>query len=316
MAILTVTNLTSGSLFVPAPVSRTLAGYKSAQVQANLTALGDLSSLVKAGLLQVRVQEDASIPDALEPLETMLKAQGDVRVLSFTTLSDLPEHVYKVPIYLEPGQAALVEAQGVYSDGVDIMGAHKSRGFVFRSATDGSYYPGTADEYFSAGSGRVNVEAGGNEAQVVFEGLPFAVPPVPPSGSITFLGGAAISQGDTVVLSDGDSVVTFVFDHNGSVVETETTKPVSVPALSTDEDYAIAFAAAVNAAEGAGDIELTADRVGAEVALLGSPITGAVGNVPIVLSFTPTAVSGMSGGVDGVLGTAITWNAVVSVHKS
>lgn len=109
---------------------------------------------------------------------------------------------------------------------------------------------------------------------------------------------------ETVVIDDGpNAAVTFEFDDDDSVVETDTLRKVDISAAADDDDVRDALIAAVTAAP---VFNMIAVSGGAGLVSLTSTTRGTVGNVAITNTVVSGnfATTGMSGGANGSLPAA------------
>lgn len=107
-----------------------------------------------------------------------------------------------------------------------------------------------------------------------------------------------VLDGETVVLDDGTNpAVTFEFDTDTSVVETDTLRAVDVSAALSDDDVKSALISAIN---GAPTLDITASDGGAGIVSLVNDAIGAAGNVAIAETVVSAnfVVTGMTGGLD------------------
>jgi hypothetical protein len=104
------------------------------------------------------------------------------------------------------------------------------------------------------------------------------------------------ADGETFVLDDGiNAAVTFEFDTNSSVTQTDTLRQVDISAAADDDDVKTAIISAVT---GAPTLDITATSGGTGIVTLTNDTYGTVGNVTITETVTDAkfAVSGMSSG--------------------
>jgi len=109
---------------------------------------------------------------------------------------------------------------------------------------------------------------------------------------------------DTFVLDDGvNPPVTFVFDDDGSVVETTTLRAINHTGV---ENASVIKTLVIDAITSAPTLDITATSGGENVVSLVNGALGTAGNVAIVSTVADVdfVVSGMSGGVDNDIGTA------------
>ena len=119
------------------------------------------------------------------------------------------------------------------------------------------------------------------------------------TGSLTALAGAAVVDGNTFTISDGvNPVVTFEFDSNASVVETNTLRQVVFNAGDTSSQVRDSIAVAISNAPA---LNVTPTASGVDAVLLKNDVEGAAGNVAITqVGASLSVISGMSGGIDAL----------------
>ena len=136
----------------------------------------------------------------------------------------------------------------------------------------------------------------GDRPRIHRTGTNTVVPAIAATGQITAVSGAALVNGTTFTLDDGDSAPTvFEFNSGGGVGAGHV--PVAFTALDTVATVALAIQAAINGVGGSLSIT-AATPVGAVIALT-NDVAGAAGNTSSANTSACT-VSDMAGGVDTV----------------
>lgn len=134
-----------------------------------------------------------------------------------------------------------------------------------------------------------------------------------PTGSITTVAGSLLVDGETVVLDDGrNAPVTFEFDSDASVVETDTLRAVAFTGGDTADQIRDALITAITNAP---TLNIGASNGGAGLVALTDSRVGLAGNNAVTETVTNAGfvVTGMSGGVDGArIAMVITGNDYIA----
>jgi cysteine-rich repeat protein len=121
-------------------------------------------------------------------------------------------------------------------------------------------------------------------------GCTTVVTPTAATGSIVAVGGADLMDGETFVVGDGSTAITFEFDND--VMFTSGRTPIIFTGAEDAATVGTAIAAAINLSS----LEITAS--GTATVMLTNDVTTSLGNVPITETVAAAGftVTGMSGG--------------------